>query len=74
MDTADCTEPLTIHDRLQMLRRVRAGFLEMPGLVVTPAQAGRLFGLEPEICEAVLTDLVAAGFLVSDAGRYRQLR
>jgi hypothetical protein len=74
MDTAHYAERLALHDRRQLRRRVRDEFLEMPGLVVTRPQAERLFGLEPEICDAVLTDLVDAGFLASDGGRYRQLR
>jgi hypothetical protein len=47
-----------------LLHRVRAEFLEMPGLSVTRAQAGRLWALEPALCEAVLTTLVESNFLV----------
>jgi hypothetical protein len=47
-----------------LLHRVRAEFLEMPGLRVTRAQARRLWALEPALCEAVLTTLVEANFLV----------
>ena len=46
-----------------VVRRVRQEFLEMPGLRLTPAQAGRLWGLEAEICLAVIDALVAATFL-----------
>ena len=48
----------------ELLCRVRAEFLEMPGLRVTRAQARRLWSLEPILCEAVLTALVEANFLV----------
>jgi hypothetical protein len=48
----------------ELLCRVRAEFLEMPGLRVTRAQARRLWSLEPTLCDAVLTALVGANFLV----------
>jgi hypothetical protein len=44
-------------------RRVREEFREMPGLRLTPAQAIRLWGLEREMCHAVIERLVAAAFL-----------
>ena len=47
----------------QMLQRVQGEFLEMPGLRLTSAQAGRLWGLDPTCCEAVLGALVDAKFL-----------
>jgi hypothetical protein len=47
----------------RLVRRVREEFLEMPGLQLTPAQAGRLWGLERETCCAVIDALVAAAFL-----------
>jgi hypothetical protein len=74
MEPADHLAPLPFHDRRRVRSRVRDEFLEMPGLVVTRAQAERLFGLEPELCEAVLTDLVDAGFLANDGGRFHQPR
>jgi len=46
-----------------IIRRVRDEFHEMPGLRLTPAQATRLWGLEHEICRAVIDSLVAAAFL-----------
>jgi hypothetical protein len=45
------------------VRRVREEFREMPGLRLTPAQATRLWGLEDEMCRAVIEYLVAAAFL-----------
>ncbi len=45
------------------LHRIRAEYLEMPGLKLTPAQAQRLWALDREACETLLTGLVAAGFL-----------
>lgn len=47
-----------------LLRRVQAEFLEMPGLSVTRAQARRLWALDAAVCEAVLATLVEARFLV----------
>ena len=41
-----------------MVRRVRAEFLEMPGLRLTVAQAARLCGIERALCQAVLDALV----------------
>jgi hypothetical protein len=43
--------------RERLLSRVRAEFLEMPCLRLTRAQAQRLFGLRPDICERVLAEL-----------------
>jgi hypothetical protein len=46
-----------------IVRRVQQEFLEMPGLRLTPEQAGRLWGLEREACRAVIDRLVASSFL-----------
>jgi hypothetical protein len=46
-----------------MLERIRAEFLEMPGLRLTPAQAQRLFGIERGVCQEVLDTLVGSRFL-----------
>ena len=47
----------------EMLRRIQGEFVEMPGLRLTAAQAQRLWGLEQEICDALLRALVDAKFL-----------
>lgn len=44
-------------------QRVRAEFVEMPGLCVTPAQASRLWGLDRATCDVVIAQLIAAAFL-----------
>lgn len=49
--------------RDEILLRIRGEFLEMPGLSLTPAQAQRLWALEREVCDALLTVLVTEGFL-----------
>ena len=55
----------------RMIERLRAEFLEMPGLRLTPAQVGRLCGVEPSICKAGLDALVEAKFLrLSPDGTY----
>jgi hypothetical protein len=46
-----------------MTERVRAEFLEMPGLRLTLAQAARLWGMSPDLCQRVLDELILAGFL-----------
>jgi hypothetical protein len=58
----------------QMTERVRAEFLEMPGLRLTLAQVQRLCGIDPLICQAVVDALVDAQFLcVKPDGRYAHL-
>jgi hypothetical protein len=47
----------------ELLRRVRAGYEEDPGLRLNGKQAARLFSLEERTCRNVLTVLVATGFL-----------
>ena len=51
--------------------RVRAEFDESPGLRITEQQVCRLFGLDPDVCPAIVEALVRSGFLVRDSsGRY----
>jgi hypothetical protein len=57
-----------------MLRRIRAEYLEMPGMRLTLRQAQRLCGVERQVCERVLQELVRAGFLyVSADGSYARV-
>jgi hypothetical protein len=46
-----------------LVRRVRAEFLEMPGLCLTIDQAQRLWALAPRACEALLQSLIDSRFL-----------
>ena len=46
-----------------VLRRIQGEFVEMPGLRLTPAQARKLWGLEGDVCDALLSTLVDARFL-----------
>ncbi len=42
----------------ELLHRIRCEYREMPGLCLTEAQAGRLWGLDNDTCTVVLTTLV----------------
>jgi hypothetical protein len=46
-----------------LLNRIRAEYLEMPGLRLTFQQMQRLFGIERTVCQTVLDSLVGAWFL-----------
>ena len=52
-----------------LLTRLRAEYLEMPGLRLTLDQAQRLCGGARALCKAVLDALVADGFLCVKSGR-----
>ena len=47
---------------------VRGEYLEMPGLRLTRSQVQRLWGLANEECDAVINELIAAGFLERTTG------
>lgn len=47
----------------EVLQRIQGEYVEMPGLRLTAAQAQRLWGLERDICDALLGALVDAKFL-----------
>jgi len=68
INTDSIEECLTVH---RTLERLRAEFLEMPGLRLTAAQVERFCGVDPRTCRAVLDALVDARFLrVAPDGRY----
>lgn len=48
----------------ETVRRVRAEFLEMPGLKLTVPQAQRLWGIDRVTCEAVIAELTESRFLL----------
>ena len=50
-------------ERKALVERVRGEFLEMPGLRLTPAQAARVWTLDPPVCQQVLNSLVGSSFL-----------
>ena len=48
---------------MDWIQIVRAEYLEIPGLNLTRPQVERLWGLDPATSEALLDELIAAGFL-----------
>jgi DNA-binding IclR family transcriptional regulator len=56
-----------------LVTRVRAEFLEMPGMCLTLTQAARLWELSPDAAEALLAELVVSGFLVRPDRNHYQL-
>jgi len=57
-----------------MLTRIRAEYLEMPGLRLTLEQAQRLWGVERALCQRVLDMLVEMQFLcVRGDGAYARV-
>jgi hypothetical protein len=62
-------------ERQRLTERIRNEFMEMPGLVLTLPQASRLFGLSPEACARVLSELVRSRQLSgAREERYRSAR
>ena len=54
-----------------LLQRVLAEFREMPCLRLTVEQAGRLLGLDPDVCTRLIEGLARDGLLrVDGEGRY----
>lgn len=59
----------------RVLNRVRAEYLEMPGLTLKSAQVQRLCGIDDTACKVVLDALVDTGFLtLRDDGTYLRSR
>jgi hypothetical protein len=48
----------------ELLQRVKAEFMEMPGLTLTYDQAVKLWGCHPVVCREVLETLIQTRFLV----------
>ena len=65
---------LTTATRAQLLRRIKAEYIEMPGLRLTVAQAGRLWGLDVPACLDLLERLITERFLqLRPDGTYSRL-
>ena len=47
----------------ELVGRIRAEFLEMPGLRLTVTQASRLWGLDEGVCRRVIDVLIGSSFL-----------
>jgi hypothetical protein len=57
--------------RHALLCRIHSEFEEMPGLSLSPAQAGKLFGLSPDVALRILEQLTTARVLcVGSDGRF----
>jgi hypothetical protein len=57
-----------------VLERIRAEYLEMPGMRLTIVQVPRLFGVERSLCQTALDSLVDSQFLcVKLDGAYARL-
>jgi hypothetical protein len=58
----------------QVLERIRAEYLEMPGMRLKLEQVQRLCGIEQSICQMALDSLVEANFLCAKSdGSYARL-
>ena len=58
----------------RVLERLRAEYLEMPGMKLRIEQVQRLCGIEPTMCKLVLDALVRASFLcLKSDGTYVRL-
>jgi hypothetical protein len=56
---------------LVLLQRIQGEYVEMPGLILTEAQAQRLWALDDRTCRIVLATLVKQSFLRrTSAGAY----
>jgi hypothetical protein len=54
-----------------MLQRIRAEYLEMPGMRLTAPQVQRLCSIEPTVCQWALDALIDAKFLrMTPGGQY----
>lgn len=62
--------PVEPVSEVQLRERIRAEYVEMPGLNLTVAQASRLFGIEIPRCAHVLDRLVEEGFLATRGRMY----
>ena len=61
-----------LHIPTSLTRRIRAEYLEAPGLRLTVAQAARFWGLDCRVCQHALHELEGVGFLGQCAdGSYR---
>ena len=58
----------------ELTQRIRAEYLEMPGLTLTLWQAMRLWNLDARVCLGVLDVLVQSGFLTETRhGAFRRV-
>ena len=53
-----------------MTMRVQTAFLDTPALTLTPSEAARRFGIDPQAAAAILSALADAGVLHQIDGAY----
>ena len=58
-----CSAAMNMPPYEQVLERIRAEYLEMPGMRLKLEQVQRLCGVERSLCQVVLDSLVEAKFL-----------
>lgn len=51
-------------DHEAAVARIAVDYIEMPDLVVTARQAGRLWNIPADVCDRALASLVDSGFLM----------
>jgi hypothetical protein len=69
IETPDLSLPRT--PTAALVNRIKAEYLELPGLQLTPWQARRLWGVDQIQCDAILEVLVETAFLKkTKAGAY----
>lgn len=56
-------ERRNLERRAAVVRRIAAEFREMPGLILSVKQAGRLLGLDEPACKRILDELERDGLL-----------
>ncbi len=60
-------------EQRKILDRIRMEYVEMPDLCLTFFQARRLWNLEPDLCDSLLTALIGEGFLMrTSEGTFRR--
>jgi hypothetical protein len=69
-DAQTCVAKTPLMKVTDLVALIRAEYDEMPGLCLTRAQAQRLWRLDADLCDHVLTAMVDAGFLRLTAGGY----
>lgn len=67
-DSCPAAPNMTIDDGLSL--RIRAEYLEMPGLRLTLRQAARMWNGDPTVCTEALNGLVGSGFLCKRDASY----
>ena len=61
-------------EEFELRGRIRAEYVDMPGMNLTLNQASRLFGAEPVACARALDALVRDGFLACRGRTYLRSR